>query len=553
MLDKLKLKIRYECESNVLIENDTCNNFEINKIYSGNRLQVALTAIKDIAQLYASLYCAYEYKETTRVFANGYQSWSTSVEYSPSDKQYGLRGLSKFGIGKKLAAPCGDYYFKNYSELEGDIHGYSYGYIRDDNNVKLIGSLSEREDFTVIFFKMHKNKLLLEKDFEGLSLKAGESIKLFDIAYFEGSYDHVFDEYFKLLNLPKRNFADLKGYTSWYNYFGKITQDILLRDLEGLSKAKDKANIFQIDDGYQAKVGDWLTLKDNLFPDGMKYIADKIHAKGMLAGIWLAPTLAAKNSDIVKHHPDWLVRDKSGKAVLGAIAWGGAYILDYHNQEVREYIKNVFDTVVNKWGYDMVKLDFLYSECLIPRDNKTRGQIMCETMDFLRECVGENKLILGCGVPLFPAFGTVDCCRIGCDVDIVYKDRFYVNNTNREVVNTKNAIINSVFRRHLDKRAFSNDPDVFFLRENVKFNHEQKTLLAKINNMFGSVLFVSDNVGDYDDLTLNKLLRAYEKSPITVTKAEFFSKTKIINIEYIQDDKPMTLKFNVANGKVLDK
>lgn len=553
MLEKLKLKIRYECDSNVLIENDTCNNFEINKVYSANRLQVTLTAIKDITQLYASLYSAYEYKETTRVFANGYQSWSTSVEYSPADKQYGLRGLSKFGIGRKLAGPCGDYFFKNYSELEGDIHGYSYGYIRDEDNVKLIGSLSEREDFTVIFFKMHKNKLLLEKDFEGLNLKAGESIKLFDIAYFEGSYDQVFDEYFKLLNLPKRNFVDLKGYTSWYNYFGKITQEILIRDLEGLSRAKEKANIFQIDDGYQAKVGDWLTLKDNLFPNGMKFIADKIHDKGMLAGIWLAPTLAAKNSDIVKQHPDWLVRDNLGKAVLGAIAWGGAYILDYHKQEVRDYIKNVFDTVVNKWGYDMVKLDFLYSECLIPRDNKTRGQIMCETMDFLRECVGDNKLILGCGVPLFPAFGTVDCCRIGCDVDIVYKDRFYVNNTNREIVNTKNAIINSVFRRHLDKRAFSNDPDVFFLRENVKFNHEQKALLAKINNMFGSVLFVSDNIGDYDDITLNKLLRAYEKSPINVTKAEFFSKNKIINIEYIQDDKPMSLKFNVATGKMLDK
>ncbi|EKC48560.1 hypothetical protein OBE_15116, partial [human gut metagenome] len=39
---------------------------------------------------------------------------------------------------------------------------------------------------------------------------------------------------------------------------------------------------------------------------------------------------------------------------------------------------------------------------------------MCEAMDFLRECVGE-KMILGCGVPLMPAFGKVDYCRIGAD------------------------------------------------------------------------------------------------------------------------------------------
>jgi alpha-galactosidase len=54
---------------------------------------------------------------------------------------------------------------------------------------------------------------------------------------------------------------------------------------------------------------------------------------------------------------------------------------------------------LNEWGYHMVKLDFLYSVCLIPTKTKTRGQIMTEAMKFLRECVGD-KLILGCGVPL---------------------------------------------------------------------------------------------------------------------------------------------------------
>lgn len=134
----------------------------------------------------------------------------------------------------------------------------------------------------------------------------------------------------------------------------------------------------------------------------------------------------------------------------------------------------------------MVKLDFLYSQCRTPRDNKTRGTIMCEAMDFLRECVGD-KIILGCGVPLGPAFGVVDVCRISCDVDLSYGGKFYNSmSINNELPSAQNAINNSMFRRHLNGRAFLNDPDVFFLRDhNLTFTWEQKLLLAKINNLSG--------------------------------------------------------------------
>ena len=73
--------------------------------------------------------------------------------------------------------------------------------------------------------------------------------------------------------------------------------------------------------------------------------------------------------------------------------------------------------MLDVWGFDLVKLDFLYAVCMLPTEYKTRGQIMCEAMDFLREVIGD-KLILGCGVPLGPAFGKVDYCRIGPDVGL---------------------------------------------------------------------------------------------------------------------------------------
>jgi alpha-galactosidase len=282
----------------------------------------------------------------------------------------------------------------------------------------------------------------------------------------------------------------------------------------------------------------------------MKKIADAIHAKGYLAGIWLAPFNVQRVSKTAKEHPDWLIKDSNGKYVIGSGAWGGAYTLDMYNPEARAYIKNFFDVYLNDWGYDMVKLDFLYSEAAEPRNGKTRGQIMCEAMDFLRECVGENKLILGCGAPLGPTFGVVDACRISCDVDLKYTGKYYNRMAlNNELPSAQNAINNSIFRRHLNQRVFCNDPDVFFLRnKNLTFTLEQKLLLGKINNMCGDVLFVSDNAGEYSAKEIEYLKKFFKKSECKILYAEYISDNDLF-IRFTENGKEQTLRFNIKTGK----
>lgn len=176
---------------------------------------------------------------------------------------------------------------------------------------------------------------------------------------------------------------------------------------------------------------------------------------------------------------------------------------------------------------------------------------MCEAMDFLRECC-RDKLILGCGVPLGPAFGIVDACRIGCDAETSFKDKYYAKLTNREIISTKNAINNAIFRRHLNGRIFANDPDVFFLRNGgvkpAKYTLEQKSLLATINNMFGSVLFVSDSIGDYDDSQMAILLNSYAPFEGKVLLAEYVD-GEHIRIVYELGGERYRLTFNVNTGK----
>ena len=527
-------------------------HFSVITVNDESGVKLTLIPSRPITLISASLEFWHEYEKNEKFFVNGYQSWTTSGEMSAEDIYRGttpLAGVTKYT--KDMAITSGDYAFTRYEPRPGFFHSFTYTYLRRGDEFELFGSLSERNGYTVFYSDMEKHIFSVEKDVEGLTIS--EPYEMFDIVRFVGGYDEVFDKYFAAMSLPAKKRVDrLTGYTSWYNYFQKIDENIILRDLKGLSRARESVNIFQIDDGYEPFVGDWLDYNGKDFPNGMKTIADAVHREGYLAGIWLAPfNVQRGKSRILKEHPDWLIRNPDGKPQLGCVAWGGAYTLDIYNPEVREHLKKVFDTVLNDWGYDMVKLDFLYSQCRTPRDNKTRGTIMCEAMDFLRECVGD-KLILGCGVPLGPAFGVVDACRISCDVDLSYGGKFYNSmSINNELPSAQNAINNSMFRRHLNGRAFLNDPDVFFLRDrNLTFTWEQKLLLAKINNLFGRVLFVSDDAGEYSEAELEVLKETFRESDAKILDVKCVGARADGNyeIKFIENGEEKLLYFNLFTG-----
>lgn len=172
---------------------------------------------------------------------------------------------------------------------------------------------------------------------------------------------------------------------------------------------------------------------------------------------------------------------------------------------------------------------------------------MCDAMDLLRDCCG-NKLILGCGVPLMPAFGKVDYCRIGSDIALNWHHR---QHSTREDVSTPHAISNTIFRRHLNGRAWMNDPDVFLLRnENIRMDFNQRKLLSRINSIFGSLLFMSDNVGHYNKEQLETLKTAFSKKDYNVISAGFIE-PHVMEVKFSYENKTETLVFDIWNGSLI--
>lgn len=543
------LRIVYESDGKEFVVSDGDALVSVVREDSDDRLVVRLVASEKVRLKSARLVQSRDFADDERFFGGGYQSWSVTREFGPHDRQKGLLNFSKLPFVRDFSAASGDYTFTRYGRRLFHSHGYTY--IRRGADVELFGSLDERQGFTVFYLDAKEGVFAVVKDVDGAEFK-GE-YKLLDLVRYEGSYDDVFDRYFEAypFKAPHRGIKRLAGYTSWYNYYQNITEKTVLRDLDGLYRvAGNAANIFQIDDGFESRVGDWLKVDAVKFPDGMKPVADAIHSKGYLAGLWLAPFAAEFKSEVVKEHPDWLLRNAKGKPVIGGAAWNGFYVLDHEKAEVRDYIKKVFDTAIDEWGFDMFKLDFLYSACILPRNGKSRGQLMHEAMEFLRGCV-RDKLLLGCGVPMTSSFGFVDACRTGCDAELSFADRYYVKFTNSEIISTRNSIIDSVFRRHLNGRAFLSDPDVFFLRDGgmkpVSYTLSQKEVLARVNKIFGSVLFVSDNPGEYDSARRAMLLEAFAPFEGKVTSAEMKGK-QTIEIAMTEKGVEKTFVFDLSTG-----
>lgn len=513
-----------------------------------NGLTLSVIPKKEISDISFYLERGYEYPQDSKFFANGFQSWTDTKEFAKNELMAdegivgkGLFGKSPFGMNL-----VGNYTFVEQSKECGVFHSNSFAYVRNEKNIDFFGSLNDRTGYTIIYADMNKNTLRFSKDVEGITIS--EPYELLDLYFDNGGYDEVFDRYFAKMNVKPLTDKKIKGYTSWYNYYQKINEKIILRDLDVISEKTDKVNTFQIDDGYQTAVGDWLSINKTKFPNGMKPIVEKIHAKGWQAGLWLAPFGAQKGSKLASEHSDWLVKGKNGKPIMVGANWGGFYAIDIDNTDARAYIKNVFDTVLNDWGFDLVKLDFLYATAVVPLHNKTRGQLAYESIDFLRECVG-NKQILGCGVQQMPCFGKVEYMRIGADMDLGWKHKFFRNLTHREDVSTPNAIHNSVYRRCLNNRAFLCDPDVFLLRRsNIKFTFEQQKVLAKFIKLFGSVLFMSDNVDEYDDeqmAVFNDTLADDDMQIVAINETN----NKLF-IDYTQNGEPHTLGFCVTDGSI---
>src|SRR6056297_1823241 len=113
----------------------------------------------------------FDFQDKDKIYANGYQSWTDSREFSIKEK---MKGISKLAlpVAKKFNLKSyGDYNFQKYSRKKGDFHSYTYSYIRRENTYHLFASLTEESGFTVIETSSSNKRVRISKDSSGLNIK----------------------------------------------------------------------------------------------------------------------------------------------------------------------------------------------------------------------------------------------------------------------------------------------------------------------------------------------------------------------------------------------
>ena len=483
---------------------DNALGFDVS--YDGETLEVSVTPVQPLAVESCQVKLRHAFATDEMVLLNGYQSWTDTVERPAWSRMRGLRGVPKPVVDRWMLDGGGDYAIVDYPAKRGEQHGFTYATFRRGDGMVLVGSLDESHGFTLIRTSASNGEVLLETECPLRQLTAGERVVLGRYAITRGTEAQCYDRYFELSGVKARPVKPLVGYTSWYRHYGDITEEKLLDDLKDMdtkgtpivaSIGKWAKRMFQIDDGY-CKVGDWLDVDGRDFPRGLAPLVDDIRAQGFTPGLWLAPFVCERDSRLFEEHQDWLLRDGEGNPVPTGSQWTTGYALDTLNVEVRSYVLEVLQTMTQEWGFELLKADFLYAACMLPHGGLNRGELMADAMGLLRTGVDDaGALILGCGVPLGSAFGVVDYCRIGCDVGLDWDDLPYMRLLHRERVSTKNSLGNTYGRAPLDGRAFGNDPDVFFLRDDVKLSEAKRDELLFANADLGSVLLTSDDKGQW--------------------------------------------------------
>ncbi|MDE6586052.1 MAG: alpha-galactosidase [Clostridia bacterium] len=533
-------KIKYSVDGQVKITEQSNDDIKLIVVQDNCRTTVTLCAQREIELL--ELKTSYPFKpdKNDLYFFNGYQSWTDTKEFTVNERGRDVKKLPKFLVNAFAFDRYGDASFHAYGKHR--MHGYDVFYCKGKND-KFILNLNYALCYLLIELDKKQKHLNLHYDYNCYHVKDGEQLTVADYYASDSVTDGMayFDNVF-----PKKNMPKIFGYTSWYNYYQNINEQVLLRDLEALD---GQFNLFQIDDGYETKVGDWLSVDKNKFPNGLKPIADAAHSKGLKAGIWLAPFVAEEKSELFATRKDLFKRTPDGGFVKCGANWSGFYALDLENGEARDYVKKCLCHYADM-GFDFFKLDFLYAVNLEPTKGKSRSMVAQEAYTFLRECL-KDKIILGCGATVFNCINNFDYLRVGPDISLKFDDVWYMRHMHRERISTKVTLQNTVYRSFFNDRLFGNDPDVFLLRDdNVWLSDAQKRALLTLNALFGNVLMTSDNLASYDDKKrklLNDALELfYGANVISYTR-----KGRTIEIVYDLNGNSRTLKYDTEKGVLL--
>ncbi|GLZ34455.1 hypothetical protein Lesp02_66420 [Lentzea sp. NBRC 105346] len=407
-----------------------------------------------------------------RVHEQGWQSWSPSTGYALSDVPH--RWVDK---PHRISS-------YRYENSQGTDVFWGEGLLAvdpgDGSPVSLVVAVSPTVSVPSIRAHFVGNKVIVSANGD-VSVRTDSSVSL--------ALAHWADEVVDKLGLPVPRPAPTI-WCSWYQYFTDVTESDVDSNLALLDSLSLPVDVVQVDDGYQAEIGDWL-VPSGRFAD-VPGLFSRIRSRGRRAGIWTAPFLVAENSRLRFEHPDWLVRSPDGTPVSAGYNWfQSLYALDTTHPGARDYLRTVFETF-GSWGIDFHKIDFIYAGAIpgVRYEDVSPIEAYRSGVSLIRSAIGDAYL-LGCGAPQLPSIGLFDAMRVSPDIAPTYESF----NGDASMPSQFGATMNGVSRAFQHGRFWVNDPDCIVARPEIERREEWAEHVSRYGGLRGS----SDGLDQLDD------------------------------------------------------
>ncbi|MFI4884242.1 MAG: alpha-galactosidase [Steroidobacterales bacterium] len=248
----------------------------------------------------------------------------------------------------------------------------------------------------------------------------------------------------------------LMGWWSWTAYYFGLDAGAALTNAawEAQHLREYGYDVFHIDEGYQYARGDYASPNATLFPRGMIDLEYRIRGLGLTPGIWTAPFEVSERSWVYQHHPDWLVKNASGKPIPAGNVVDGKdqlYILDTTHPGAQAYLRTTYRTLAREWGIHYIKLDFMDDSAIegyYYKPHTTAMEAQRIGLGIIREAVGDEVFLDKDGSVMLNPVGYVDYGRISQD-------------TGHSFEASRDAATGIAARYYMNRNFFVADPDAF--------------------------------------------------------------------------------------------
>lgn len=445
------------------------------------------------------------------IYQHGFQSWSATSMQGAKDRDVLSRFRWKHNMDENperpytnrfIPAKKGLFYSEGMIGLNGTNQNYLVSQAKDAGQhvrfrIQLRPKNGAVRSFSVIWdFNGMLTRKHLRKELSPVIVKQEPSKPSDFFRFLDKAGGELSSHFSKPPNRPDQ----VSGWCSWYYYYTNISESILLDNLSLLKARQSKIDFFQIDDGYQKNIGDWIETNGK-FPAGMRRIAQISKESGFRAGIWLAPFLARPDSDLLKQKPHLLLKDHKNRPVRALYNphWGGnTYALDITHPDYFEYMHRVIDHFVSI-GYTYLKLDFLFAAFKrgqYHNEETTGAMRLRKALEQIRSSAGKKVFILGCGCPLFSSTGIVDGQRVSMDTNSYWEAPLTGKLLrDRNFPALRPALQNNLLRSFMHRRFWLNDPDCLMLRNiDTKLTDAQVRISAIVMAVASGMILISDDL-----------------------------------------------------------